>query len=69
MTNFEMVEEVVRKTGVTFEEAKSVLEQNNWDMLDAIIQLEKQGNVTRGARTGNVEKVHSFCGEYDSKRK
>ncbi len=45
MENFEKVEKLREKTGVSYEEAKKVLEQTNYDMLDAIIELEKQGKV------------------------
>ena len=46
MENFEKVEKLREKTGVSYEDAKNVLEQNNYDMLDAIIELERQGKVT-----------------------
>ena len=45
MENFEKVEKLREKTGVSYEDAKKVLEENNYDMLDAIIALEKQGKV------------------------
>ena len=45
MENFEKVEKLREKTGVSYEDAKKVLEQNNYDMLDAIIELERLGKV------------------------
>jgi hypothetical protein len=45
MENFEKVEKLREKTGVSYEDAKKVLEQSNYDMLDAIIELERQGKV------------------------
>ena len=45
MENFEKVEKLREKTGVSYEDAKNVLEENNYDMLDAIIELERQGRV------------------------
>ncbi len=45
MENFEMVEKLREKTGISYEEAKKVLEENNYDMLDAVIALERQGKV------------------------
>lgn len=45
MENFEKVEKIREKTGVSFEEAKRVLEEKNYDMLDAVIELERQGKV------------------------
>lgn len=43
MDQFEKVERIAQKAGVSFEEAKNVLEENNWDMLDAMLALEKKG--------------------------
>ncbi len=45
MENFEKVEKLREKTGVSYEDAKKVLEQNNYDMLEAIIALEREGKV------------------------
>ena len=43
MDNFEKVEKLVNKAGVTYEEAKAALEQAGGDLLDAMIILEKGG--------------------------
>ncbi len=43
MENFEKVEKLREKANVSFEEAKAALEEANWDLLDAMIALEKQG--------------------------
>ena len=43
MDNFEKVEKLREKANVSFEEAKAALEESNWDLLDAMIVLEKQG--------------------------
>ena len=45
MTNFEMVEMLRQKANVSYEEAKAALEQANWDLLDAMVLLEKDGKV------------------------
>ncbi len=42
MTNYEMVEKLSEKMGVTLEEAKTALEASDWDMLDAALLLEKE---------------------------
>ena len=42
MTNYEMVEKLSEKLGVTLEEAKTALEASDWDMLDAALLLEKE---------------------------
>lgn len=45
MEHLEMVEKLKNKTGVTYEEAKGALEACQWDMLDAIVYLEKLGKI------------------------
>lgn len=45
MEQFEKVEKLREKANVTYEEAKEALEANNWDILDAMVYLEKLGKV------------------------
>lgn len=45
MENWEKVEKIREKAGVTYEEAKIALESCNFDMLDALILLEKEGKI------------------------
>lgn len=45
MTNYEMVELLRQKANVTYEEAKAALEAAQWDLLDAIVLLEREGKV------------------------
>ena len=45
MEHIEMVEKLMEKANVSYAEAKQALENNNWDMLDALIELERQGKV------------------------
>lgn len=45
MTNFEMVEMLREKANVSYEEAKAALEAADWDLLDAVLLLEKEGKV------------------------
>jgi len=49
MDRIEMVEKLREKTGVTYEEAKSALESSDWDLLDAVVMLEKEGKVKDAA--------------------
>lgn len=55
MERIEMVEKVCEKAGVTMEEAKAALERNNWDLLDTMVELERQGKIggtnPEGAKT------------------
>ena len=43
MDNFEKVEKLRERANVSYEEAKAALEENNWDLLDAMVALEKNG--------------------------
>ncbi|MDE6024671.1 MAG: DUF4342 domain-containing protein [Lachnospiraceae bacterium] len=45
MDNFEKVEKIREKTGVSYQEAKEALEATGYDMLDAMVYLEKLGKV------------------------
>ncbi len=45
MNHIEMVEKLRQKANISYEEAKAALEANNWDLLDAMIMLERQGKV------------------------
>lgn len=55
MERIEMVEKICEKANVTMEEAKVVLEKNSWDLLDAMVDLERQGKIIQdtGARTSS----------------
>lgn len=57
MEHIEMVERLKEKADVTYEEAKAALEASNWDMLDAVILLEKDSKIKQGT------------GEYSTKKK
>lgn len=66
MNHMEMVEKLRQRANVSYEEAKAALESAEWDMLDAMIELERQGKVRAGAAydTGSdggaqYEKVHA----------
>ena len=63
MDNFEKVEKLREKTGVSYEEAKAALEATDYDLLDAIIKLEKDGKVNAPKvdvfTTGGEEKKES----------
>ena len=47
MDNYQKVEQLVNKAGCSFEEAKAALEGCEWDMLDAVISLEREGKVKK----------------------
>ena len=43
MDQMEKVDRLRERANVTYEEAKAALEANNWDLLDAMVALEKEG--------------------------
>ena len=55
MDRIEMVEKLRKRANVTYEEAKAALEASEWDLLDAIVKLEKEGKVEKAAYTTKRE--------------
>lgn len=49
MDPVEMVEKLREKTGLSYEEARAALERADWNLLDALIALEKEGKGTARA--------------------
>ena len=47
MDNYQKVEQLVNKAGCSYEDAKVALEACGWDMLDAVISLEREGKVNK----------------------
>lgn len=60
MTHLELVEKLRSVTDLSYEQAKAVLERNNWDILDAMIDLEQQGVTDGGARYSTAGKNTPF---------
>ncbi len=52
MITLEQVEKLKEVTGVTYNEAKEVLEQTQGDLLEAVLHLERQGKVKRPQNDG-----------------
>ncbi len=46
-----MVEKLREMANISFEEAKLTLERNNWDMLDAAIELERTGKTVKATNS------------------
>ncbi len=57
MDNFEKIEKLVNKAGCSYEDAKAALEGSNWDMIDAIISLERDGKVAKPASEQTAQKA------------
>ena len=45
MDKIKLVDKLRTKANISYEEAKVALENNNWDILDAVVYLEKLGRV------------------------
>ena len=45
MEHIEMIEKLREKAGITREEAADALTRANWDMLEALVILEREGKV------------------------
>ena len=45
MDNLEKVEKLKEKANISYEEAKEILEQCDWNLLDAVIELENKGKI------------------------
>lgn len=55
MDRFEMADALRNRTGVTYEEAKKALEENNWDMLQAENSLNDNGKIKHAQKAGSGE--------------
>ena len=69
MDNFEKVEKLREKADVTFEEAKKALEEANWDLLDAMIILEKQGKAEPRKETYSTKEENTELAVVDEPEK
>ena len=69
MDNFEKVEKLREHANVTYEEAKEALENSNWDILDAMIYLEKNGKTRESQRAEYSTKTERCVGEVIDDRK
>ncbi|MCQ2465216.1 MAG: DUF4342 domain-containing protein [Oscillospiraceae bacterium] len=67
MENIEMIEKLMEKADVTFEEGKGVLESVNWNLLDALIALEKEGKI-RSASTSSHSTKQDISEEIENIR-
>lgn len=68
MTRLEMVEKIREKTGVTYEEARAALEKANWDMLDAVVEIEKEHPAKSTKAAENSESAKENTAEKSEQR-
>ena len=68
MDNYQKVEQLVSKTGCSYEDAKAALEACEWDMLDAVISLEKEGKVKKESAEQKTEEPVEVVPEVSSEK-
>lgn len=56
MDHFETVEKLRQKANVSYMDAKTALEACDWDLLDALVYLEKEGKVVNEQSTSYTTK-------------
>ncbi len=73
MVNLEQVEKLRQRADISYDEAKAALEETNGDILEAIINLEKQNRVespSGGGYYNSKEEVHNRRNRHlEAKRK
>lgn len=60
MERIEMVEKLREKAGIGYEEARQALEGSGWDLLQALVNLERQGKMRKG--NGKMEQGKAQAG-------
>ena len=68
MEQLEKVEKLRERANVSYEEAKEALEASDWDLLDAMVYLEKKGKVKSPSRetyTTNYEEQSQYVSVKD----
>ena len=72
MDNYQKVEQLVNKAGCSYEDAKAALEACGWDMLDAVISLEREGKVNKniygGGYAGEVGQTLVYIKETEGQK-
>lgn len=69
MDDFSIVEKLKNKTNISYEEAKEALEKSNWDILDAMVLLEKEKKIEPPAvsvyftNDSNISEEENFDGK------
>jgi len=69
MDHMEMAEKLREKANVGYEDAKAALEEANWDILDAMVILEKQGKVNPLTATYTTKQEPPEQEEYQTHQK
>ena len=67
MERLEMVERLKARAGVTYEEARNALEESNWDLLQAMIDLENKGKFENQEKTEGKKMESAKKKTFDTK--
>ena len=62
MERMSMVETLRDKTNVTYEEARDALERADWDLLEAVVLLERDGKVEQKKEEPKMEQQQTNKG-------
>ena len=57
MENYQKIERLVNTAGCSYEEAREALESTGWDMIDAVIRLEREGKVKKAEAENTAQKT------------
>ena len=57
MENYQKIEKLVNTAGCSYEDAKAALEACGWDIIDAVISLEREGKVNKEAPAETAQKA------------
>ena len=68
MDNYQKVEQLVNKAGCSYEDAKTALESCGWDMLDAVISLEREGKINKETSEQKAEEPIEIIPEVYSEK-
>ena len=63
MEKFNKAETLRQKANVTYEEAKAALEQNDWDLMEAMIHLERTSAAQNGSKQDSSTRDYVKQGE------
>lgn len=68
MEKFNKAETLRQKANVTYEEAKAALEQNDWDLMEAMIHLERTGAAQNGSKQDSSTREEAPQASYTTRK-
>lgn len=66
MDRITMVEELRQKTGISYEQARQELEAANWDLLEALVRLERAGKMDNKQEEKKMEQATKQSGTHQA---